>query len=189
MARPLTAHARTHAGELGEVAPVESPRATSTTATARSRTWTKTRGSTYIRRVHSLAVVASIIVTLGAALSCNGDPPGPTCVSEGADPDCTPLYTPTYDEIFTRTLAPSCGRAGSSCHSSTGRQGGLALDEPEEAYRTLLARSVRPGDPACSEVVVRLVSTDPFERMPPGRPLDPGEQCAIVQWIASGAPR
>jgi hypothetical protein len=132
----------------------------------------------------------AVLLLLGA-LSCNGnDPPPPTCTAEPPDLGCTPLYEPTFDEIFARTLSVSCGRGGAACHSAEGRQGGLTLVEADESHRLLLERGrVRPGDAACSEVVVRLKATDPFVRMPPGRALDEAEQCAIVQWIATGAPR
>ena len=45
------------------------------------------------------------------------------------------------------------------------------------------------GDPACSLLVERLVSSDPKLQMPPGNPLSAAERCALVQWIEKGATR
>lgn len=93
--------------------------------------------------------------------------------------------------MFARTLKPTCAKSGVSCHASTGRQGGVAFEDADEAYRELLesTTAVRAGDPSCSPLVARLVATDGKVRMPPGRSLDASEQCAVIQWIASGARR
>jgi len=103
---------------------------------------------------------------------------------------CDPLYSPSFDDVHARTLATSCATAGSACHGSEGGRSGLVLSEPEGAYRALVeAGRVIPGDPGCSELVARIVSTDPDVQMPPGAPLSDAERCAIVQWIANGATR
>lgn len=137
-------------------------------------------------RLAALFASATII----ALASCSGDdePPKSSCVQ--VDTSCAPLYEPTYEQVFARTLKPSCALSGVSCHASTGAQGGLVFEDPAEAHQRLLdSGRVKPGDPACSELVRRLASTEPMVRMPPGRPLDAAEQCAIVRWIANGAAR
>lgn len=133
--------------------------------------------------------------------SCDGDPTGfgdasapPACAnvpSELSSPRCTPLYEPTYANVFARTLKPTCAKSGVSCHASTGRQGGLAFEDEGDSYRQLLEVTgvVRPGDSSCSRLVALLVSNDGKVRMPPGRSLDAAEQCAVIQWIANGAGR
>ncbi|MBS2012908.1 MAG: hypothetical protein JST00_08480 [Deltaproteobacteria bacterium] len=125
-------------------------------------------------------------------LSCSDDPPSPAgCAPVQVDAGCSALYEPTFDQVFDRTLKPSCAASGVSCHSSRGRQGGLAFEEREESY-ALLTRENGPivaGDPACSGLVARLTSTNGKFRMPPGRSLDAAEQCSIIQWIARGAKR
>ncbi|HET6610506.1 MAG TPA: c-type cytochrome domain-containing protein [Kofleriaceae bacterium] len=131
--------------------------------------------------------------SVAALAGCPGpdDPGTPECVT--VDPSCAPLYQPVYDEIFTRTLAPTCGVAGNSCHSSEGRKNGLAFADPDEAFDLLLGSDghprVSPGDPECSLIVERLASSDPDFQMPPGAPLSAAEQCVIQQWIADGAKR
>lgn len=109
------------------------------------------------------------------------------CVA--VDLACAPANDATYDALYTQTFQPSCARSGVSCHASTGRQGGIDFDDPNASYDALLSRHVAPGDPACSELVRRITSTDGNVRMPPGRSLAPEEQCAIVKWIAEGAKR
>jgi hypothetical protein len=140
----------------------------------------------------------TVTLTATSLLSCSDDrtvtTTDTTCA--GVDPatataSCTPLYEPSYDNVFAKTLKPSCAKSGVSCHASTGRQGGIAFDDADDAYRAMLesTKSVRPGDPRCSSLVRRITATDGLVRMPPGRSLDAAEQCAIVQWIAGGAKR
>ena len=69
-------------------------------------------------------------------------------------------------------------------------QGGLGFQNIDTAYRLLTERGVfKAGDPGCSEMAIRVSSTDSKIRMPPGLSLSAAEQCAIVRWIADGARR
>jgi len=71
----------------------------------------------------------------------------------------------------------------------------LVLVDPDEAYSILMGEGlghafVKPGDPGCSALVVRLDTDNPILRMPPaGDPLDERERCSIRRWISDGAPR
>jgi hypothetical protein len=148
-------------------------------------------------------LAAPWLLALGAVASASsvvacGDDPAPASVRACADvaaakasPSCTPLYEPTYANVFDKTLKPTCAKSGVSCHASTGRQGGLAFDDADESHKLLLetTQAVRAGDPACSALVGRIVASDGKVRMPPGRSLEPSEQCSVIQWIASGAKR
>jgi hypothetical protein len=115
--------------------------------------------------------------------------PAPVCLDAGVDEACTPAYEPTYDALFANTFQQSCAASGVSCHAATGKQGGLDFSGPEAAYASLMNGKVRAGDPACSILVQRVLSTTGKTRMPPGRSLSKGEQCAIIQWVAGGARR
>jgi hypothetical protein len=154
--------------------------------------------------IASIASITSVAVGALAALvmlglsACSEDAPAqtppPACADvapEKASASCTPLYEPSYENVFAKTLMPTCAKSGVSCHASTGRQGGLAFEDADESYRLLLesTQAVRAGDPACSPIVARLVATDGNVRMPPGRSLDAKEQCSVIQWIAKGAKR
>jgi len=147
--------------------------------------------------VAAIAIAAATATaTLSATASCSSDPAASprACVPvapEKASAACTPLYEPSYANVFSKTLQPTCAKSGVSCHASTGKQGGVAFDDADVAYTQLLdtTQAVRAGDPACSAIVARVVATDGNVRMPPGRSIDPGEQCAIIQWIANGAKR
>ena len=130
--------------------------------------------------------------TAGACTNAE-EPETPSCVAVARD--CAPLYEPTFEALFLRTLNPSCGIEGSTCHQGggAGTKGGLTFDSPRSSYAALLDTSrswrlVAPGDPECSKVVYRIASHDLGEVMPPGRPLSAAEQCTIVTWIARGAP-
>lgn len=113
------------------------------------------------------------------ALGCAGEPDCALLHTE-----CTPLYEPTYDQVYGNTVIRSCQLAG--CHGGLSAAGDLALGRSAtEAYDELLDRgAVLPDDPACSPMFVEIQAG----RMPPGRPLSAAEQCVIQHWLEDGAP-
>jgi hypothetical protein len=95
-------------------------------------------------------------LVLLALLSCADE-----CVELPAD--CTPQYTPTFDNVWANTLSTTCALSG--CHA-TG-QGGLTMGTTaDEAYSALLDGYVVPGSVLAQE-----------------------ERCAVETWIAQGAER
>jgi hypothetical protein len=84
-------------------------------------------------------------------------------------------------------LATHCFR----CHGGVREKAGLNLADPERV-RSVLASghaAVVPGDPARSELLARITTSDPDERMPSdGSPLSPQEIDTIRRWIGQGAP-
>ena len=130
------------------------------------------------------------LASFSVVIACGDDPaPAASCVPASYDTSCTPAHAPTYEAIYAATFQRSCAKSGVSCHGATGKQGGIDFDDKEQAYAALRARSVIAGDPACSDLVRRLVATDGTVRMPPGRSLPAGEQCAVIRWIEAGAGR
>lgn len=129
------------------------------------------------------------LVLAVALVGCPEENPPLVCTDAIDAATCTPAYDPTFANVFGETLAPSCGIGGAACHTARGRNGGLVFEEIDESYRLINERAVRPGDPSCSSVMVRVTATDGNVRMPPGRSLPLGEQCAIAKWIAAGAQR
>jgi hypothetical protein len=116
--------------------------------------------------------------------------------------NCADQYAPTYNQIYTQVLAKSCGSAltGGQCHAGAEARGareGLVIQEPEETYDLLLGLGpnaaharVMPGNPECSPLMLRLASSDPVLRMPPGAtPLPDPVLCSVMHWIAAGAAR
>ncbi len=135
-------------------------------------------------------VIAALLASLTA---CSGRGSTAECVA-GLSTACSPLYSPTFDQIFSRTLSPTCAQPGGVCHASAGVQGGLLFIDPDQTYALLLGETdgnarVIPGNPACSILVERIESTDPATVMPPKAPLSDAERCAILQWIQGGAKR
>ncbi len=118
----------------------------------------------------------------------------PACAVPPAS-DCAPLYTPSFDEVYARTLVPGCATGGGSCHgSATASGGGFYIDDADSTFARLLqdrgeGSLVVAGDPSCSSLVVRLVIDDPVLGMPPGAPLAAGELCSVTRWIEEGATR
>lgn len=126
------------------------------------------------------------IAVLWGAFGCGEDEP--TCATFEAS--CTPLYSPTFDQVYNRTLKPSCAQAGGACHAPDGNAGGVTFGDVEQSYQALVAGGrVTPGDPTCSVLSKRLHSTDATFQMPPGQRLSAEARCSIGQWIAAGAPR
>ncbi|MBM4356598.1 MAG: hypothetical protein FJ096_00655 [Deltaproteobacteria bacterium] len=127
------------------------------------------------------SLLASVLACLAPLGGCS-----PECV-EVAD-DCAPLYEPSFEQVFERTLLPTCAGGGSACHGTDGGRGGLVFAERGASHAALVDGGlVLAGDPGCSELVKRLASDDPEVQMPPGSPLPASERCAIERWIAGGA--
>ena len=76
----------------------------------------------------------------------------------------------------------------SSCHSAAGHAGGLSLADQQTAYTELMKEGrVKPGDPSCSEMIVRTSSPGADYQMPPGDALAEPARCALIQWVQQGA--
>jgi hypothetical protein len=139
-----------------------------------------------------------VVTALGCPAGDDGgdedDGPLP-CVDVDAD-GCAPLYAPSWDNVFEMTLTLDCATGGLSCHGSADALGaeahGLFFADPDGARALLLEDRgeetfVIPGDPSCSQLVIRLVTDDTVKRMPPGLVLSSEETCSVVQWVAMGA--
>jgi hypothetical protein len=142
-----------------------------------------------MKAIHVLvAGSASLLVGLAACSSGDSTPPAQAC-DVVVDRGCTPAYEPTFDNLFQKTFKTSCALSGASCHAAAGHKAGLVFEDADTAHSLLLERRVTAGKPECSLLARRVLSPDTGFQMPPGLPLAPGEQCAIIQWIARGALR
>ncbi|MFO1460684.1 MAG: PSD1 and planctomycete cytochrome C domain-containing protein [Verrucomicrobiota bacterium] len=95
---------------------------------------------------------------------------------------------------FSRDVLPVLSDACFSCHGpdAQSRKAGLRLDTAEGARTPGKSGAVAvvPGDPGRSELIRRLLSTDPDEVMPPPkshRRLSPAQLDLLKRWIAEGA--
>ncbi len=126
-----------------------------------------------------------------ALAGCPTTPP-PACIT--VDTTCAPGYVPTFDNVYNTTIGPTCAQTA-SCHSATGRAGGMSLADEATAYQALLGTSsidpprkrVEPGNAACSLMIVRTDSPGADYQMPKGTPLTEPERCALIQWVQMGA--
>lgn len=140
-----------------------------------------------------LPYVVLAFVVLGLASSCDqGTDDRPACVSQIQVDGCTPLYPAEFSVLFSQVFSVTCASVGVSCHGDLGQMGGLAFVTEDQSYAALLGlsgekRRVVPGDPACSELVVRLDLPGHAWSMPPSAPLDERTRCSIRRWIAGGA--
>ena len=116
------------------------------------------------------------------ALACEAgpdEPDLPPCVELA---DCTPLYLPTWEQVYSHTLSSGCGSG--QCHDDPEHTSGILFETSEQTYDLLLDGYVVPGDASCSPLVVMLERGD----MPPGpRRLDDGVRCSIQAWVTGGA--
>jgi hypothetical protein len=129
-----------------------------------------------------------LAITLATLAGCPGQD---QLECHEVDPACTPLYAPTWDNVFANTLHPKCGTGGGACHEGTGARAGLRLDDYDLAYQSLTAPGkpyVDVNDVACSEVIERIYASSSELRMPRGSSLPDAERCAIAQWVLAGAP-
>lgn len=132
-----------------------------------------------------------VVMYLALLGACPSEPP-PECIapSHAIDESCAPGYVPTFTNIYNNTIKMGCGATTSSCHSAKGHSGGLSMATQDIAYEGLLMAGqnrVIPGDPACSEMIVRTNSPGEDYQMPPGDALTAPARCALVQWVLQGA--
>jgi hypothetical protein len=102
---------------------------------------------------------------------------------------------PRHDISFDRDIRPILSDKCFACHGPDGgnRQAGLRLDLPERATAETDSgvHAIVPGKPEASELLARVVATDPDVVMPPptaklGR-LEPAEVELLRAWITAGA--
>ena len=135
-------------------------------------------------RLWLLPALAALPV-VGAGCPNNGPP---SCIDVSTT--CQELYPPTFDKVYTNTLMNTCGSQRVSCHSRDGHQGGMSFEDPMTAYNALISGRVSPGDPSCSLMIGRTASAGADFQMPPppATPLSAAEECALIKWVANGAP-
>lgn len=95
---------------------------------------------------------------------------------------------------YARDVQPILSAYCFVCHGpdQKTRKARLRLDTREGATHALRggSRAVVPGDPKASELVARIFSADPEERMPPvkaGKAMKEAEKEILRRWIAEGA--
>ncbi|MEY4119564.1 MAG: hypothetical protein RLZZ116_2892, partial [Planctomycetota bacterium] len=106
-------------------------------------------------------------------------------VAGGLSRDQTAARVDFADDVLP-ILASNCFR----CHGGVREKAGLNLADPDR-IRSVLASGhapVVPGEPARSELLARITSADPDERMPSdGTPLSAADIDTIRRWIEQGA--
>jgi mono/diheme cytochrome c family protein len=86
---------------------------------------------------------------------------------------------------FGQDIQPLLSKRCFACHGPDGEEGLVRFDKRDELVEQ---RAVVPGKPEESELLARVTSTDPHERMPPkGDPLSAAEVDRLRRWIAEGA--
>jgi mono/diheme cytochrome c family protein len=100
----------------------------------------------------------------------------------------TPAVATELD--FARDIQPLLARRCYACHGPDTQEAGLRLDDRAAATAELDSGSIAvvPGDPATSEMLARITSTDHDLQMPPEGPrLTAAEVTLLERWIAAGA--
>jgi hypothetical protein len=91
---------------------------------------------------------------------------------------------------FSHDIRPIFNQNCTACHGGVRQKNGVSFIFREEALGTGKSgrRTIVPGDPDASELIVRVTSTDPELRMPHHAPPLPPEQIALLRrWIKEGA--
>jgi hypothetical protein len=105
----------------------------------------------------------------------------------------SPCLLRAADADFARDVLPVLSDNCFHCHGPdpNTREAGLRLDTPEGAFKTKKGRAmIAPGKSGESEVVRRILSDNPDEKMPPpdsNRKLTPKQAEAIKTWVDAGA--
>jgi len=101
-------------------------------------------------------------------------------------------HLPAADGVinFNRDIRPILSNNCFACHGpdEKSQKAGLRLDTRAEAVSS---GAIVPGQPEASELLRRVLSNDPAERMPPlktGKNLTLAEKETLKRWIAQGAP-
>lgn len=121
--------------------------------------------------------------------------PAPPPAPAPAQP--APVAVPAVDlgdpVNFNREIRPILSNNCFACHGpDTGeRKASLRLDEGDSAYSPLKSghTAIVPGNPAQSELVRRITTTDDADRMPPAKfnkTLKPAEIDLLTRWVAQG---
>ncbi|MFM8905069.1 MAG: DUF1549 domain-containing protein, partial [Verrucomicrobiota bacterium] len=108
---------------------------------------------------------------------------------------CTVVADAAAPVSFNRDVRPILSDRCFGCHgpdANKGRKAGLRLDELAGATKELKSgeRAIIPGDIENSEMVRRMLNTDPDDIMPPpdlNRPLTKAERDVLIRWIKEGA--
>jgi mono/diheme cytochrome c family protein len=92
---------------------------------------------------------------------------------------------------FDRDIRPILSENCYACHGPGEQEAGLRLDSFEAASAELDsgARAIVAGDPQASEILARIVETDPDVVMPPphtNKTLTPEQKDLLAKWIAAG---
>ena len=90
---------------------------------------------------------------------------------------------------YNRTIRPILAENCFACHGpdSAARKGDLRIDQREPAIKS---KAIVPGEVEGSELISRILSTNPEEQMPPPathKTLTPTQKDLLRRWIAAGA--
>ena len=93
---------------------------------------------------------------------------------------------------FDRDVAPILSEHCFACHGPGTQEAGLRLDSFDAASRPLEGgrRAIVAGNAVASELVARIVATDPDVLMPPphaNKPLSAAQKETLQRWVESGA--
>jgi hypothetical protein len=104
-----------------------------------------------------------------------------------------PLIAGEQAVRFDRDIRPILAENCYACHGPAQQEAGLRLDMAEAAMAELESgtRAIVAGDPMASEVLARIVATDPDVVMPPphtNKKVSPEQRELLTQWITGGAP-
>ncbi len=101
-----------------------------------------------------------------------------------------PAAADTLD--FDRDVRPILAERCLKCHGGDEPEASLSFTSREAALAEAASgqRAIVPGDPEASELVRRIQTSEPSERMPPEgeKPLTEAEAAQLVRWIREGAP-
>ena len=135
------------------------------------------------RSIVTWAALVCALQTVSHAASTAAKPPAPASA---------PTEAPIQ---FNRDIRPILSDNCFACHGfdAKTRKAGLRLDVPDGAFQPAKSgkTAIRPGDPASSELIVRIETSDADDLMPPAdshKKLTVAQKELLRRWIQQGAP-
>ncbi len=164
-----------------------SPKVTRFRSATKRPQWATGSCRWHVGPVGALALIATLAVALLATSTSFALEPTAAANSPAAGPP------PAID--YARQIRPLLSDRCFRCHGpdEAERQAGLRLDQRDAAIAKLATGvvAIQPGDAARSELVARILSTDPDKQMPPpesGKTLSAAEIGLLKGWVEQGAP-
>jgi len=118
-----------------------------------------------------ICAAAAVLATIAVSTRLRGQTPPAVAAAPAAAPD------------FVKDIQPIFAKSCYTCHGEKTQMAGMRLDSRE----SVMAKEIKPGSSAESELYQRVAGLGEHARMPMGGKLEPEQIDLIKRWIDAGA--